>query len=133
MFGRRCPADKIDHEVAVTKFALLFRNGEFSRGEKVGRAEPDLTMIWEGRRCFVEIDHSEHMSEKQMNEKWNLYGSEIDGFVLIVCRTEGRLKRLIQGVERAAVKEVALFTTFDRLTSGMAEPWIDADGNSVRI
>lgn len=131
IYGRRCPADKIAHEVAVTRFALLFENARFIRGERVGRAVPDLTMIWDGRRCHVEIDHSENMIATQMNEKWDRYGSVSDAFILVVCRSEGRMQRVIQGAER--VKDVALFTTFDRLCSGMVEPWIDRAGNAVGI
>ena len=133
VYGRRGPADKIDHEVAVTDFALRYLKAEFSRDGRVGRATPDLTMVWRGRTCFVEIDLSENMAAPQMAEKWNRYGEAIDGFVLVVCRTEGRLARLVAGLKSTPVRDYALFTTFDRLTGGRDEPWVDAEGVAVRI
>lgn len=128
VYGRRCAHDMVEHEVRVTDVALCFPGAAFARGVKVNRAEPDLVMILDGRRCFVEVDNSEKMTAKQMAQKWERYGA-VEGFILVVCRTEGRLERLRAGAE--AVKDAAIFTTFERLRAGLA--WVDWYGNTVVI
>jgi len=131
VYGRRCPQDKIEHEVLVAEFALLFMESALSRGAKVGRAEPDGVMVRDGRRCFVEVDNSGKMTAQQMAAKWKRY-EEVEGFILVIALTEGRMQRLRKGAE--IVKEVALFTTFDRLRRHECpEPWIDWYGNTLRI
>lgn len=130
-YGRRCAPDEIEHEVAVTEVALLFPDATPRRGDMIGRASPDLTLLIGGRRCYVEVDHSQKMTAaRQMRDKWERYGTLSDTeFILVVCRTAGRLDRLRVGAE--AVKEWALFTTFDRLRAG--QPWVDGYGNTVVV
>lgn len=127
---RRCSPDEIEHEVRVTDVAFHFADAPASRGETVNRAAPDLILRIDGRRCYVEVDNSQKMTARQMQEKWERYGTLSDReFILVVCRTTGRLERLRAGAE--AVKEWALFTTFDRLRAG--HPWVDWYGNTVVV
>ena len=130
VYVRRCPADTIEHEVRVTDFALLFSDCRIVRDAKVGGTEADALMIRGGERCYVEIDNSGKMTAKQMTAKWKRY-SGVDGFILVVALTETRMERLRRGAD--LVKNVALFTTFARLQSGMAEPWVDWYGRTARV
>jgi hypothetical protein len=127
-YGRRCPQDKIEHEVRVADLAIIFKDWPFIRGLKVGNAEPDGVMNYKGRRCSIEVDNSGKMTVKQMAAKWRRFG-DVEGFILVVAMTEGRMQRLRNGAE--LVKNAALFTTFERLRSG--QPWIDFEGNPVKI
>lgn len=130
VYGRRCKLDQIEHEVRVADLALLFPEAPIERGVKVGRTEADGMMIRDKRRCFIEVDNSGKMTAKQMESKWKRYeGAE--GFILVVAVTEGRMQRLRKGASR--VKDLALFTTFERLQSGLPEPWVDWYGKTVRI
>ncbi len=71
------------------------------------------------------------MTTKQMREKWLRYG-KVDGFILVICRTKSRLRRLIHTADQ--VKSVALFTRFRWLQSErIREPWIDWQGRRVGI
>lgn len=130
VYGKSCKQDQLEHEVRVTDFALFFRDCPFERGAKVGATEADGLLVRHGQRCYVEIDNSAKMTRKQMDAKWRRYAG-CDGFVLVVALTEARMQRLRQWA--VAMKEIALFTTFDRLRSGLCEPWIDWHGNTVRI
>lgn len=127
---RRCPPDEIEHELRVTDVALHFADAPPSRGETVNRATPDLILRIAGRRCYVEVDNSQKMTAQMMKLKWERYGTLSDReFILVVCHTAGRLERLRTGAE--AVKDWALFTTFDRLRAG--DPWVDWYGNTVVV
>jgi hypothetical protein len=130
VYGRRCKQDQIEHELRVTDFALVFKDSRLTRDAKVGRTEADALMIRDGHRCYVEIDNSGKMTAKQMEAKWKRYDG-VDGFILVVAVTEGRMQRLRRGAE--LVKDAALFTTFDRLRAGGSEPWVDWYGNTVGI
>lgn len=128
--GRQCPQDQIEHEVRVTDFALLYPDARAQRGDVVNRAHPDLTLTIGGRRCYVEVDNSQKMTARQMRDKWERYGRiPDDEFILVVCRTAGRMERLRAGAE--PVKDSALFTTFDRLRAGL--PWVDWYGNTAEV
>jgi hypothetical protein len=130
VYGRRCPQDQIEHEVRVTDLALRFPDSPFARGVKVGRTEADALMIRSGARCYVEVDNSGKMTTKQMEAKWKRYEG-VEGFILVIAVTESRMERLRKGAE--AVKNIALFTTFERLQSGRGEPWIDWYGQRTDI
>ena len=131
-YGRRCREVELEHEVRITDFALLFRDCVFERGVKIGRAEPDAVMVKDGHTCAVEIDNTGHVDRKQMKAKWKLYDeSKFSGYILVVAVTDSRMERLRKGAE--LVKDMALFSTFDRLRSDWAEPWLDWYGKSVRI
>ncbi len=129
VYGRRCQQDQIEHEVRVTDLALHFKDSPFTRGAKVGRTEADATMIRQGRPCYIEVDNSGKMTGKQMQAKWKRYEG-VDGFILVVAVTEGRMQRLRRGAE--LVKDLALFTTFERLQC-MPEAWIDWYGKTTNI
>ena len=120
----------MEHEVRVTDLALLYKDCPFIRDAKVGRTEADGLMIREGKRCYIEVDNSGKMGVKQMTAKWKRYEG-VDGFILVVALTERRMQRLLKGA--TLVKDVALFTTFERLYSGMPEPWIDWYGTTTAI
>jgi len=96
----------------------------------VGRTEPDGLIIRDGQECFVEIDNSGKMDAKQMLAKWKRYEG-VKGYILVVAVTEARMQRLRKDAE--SVKDIALFTTFERLHSDLAEPWVDWYGKTVRI
>jgi len=127
-YGRRCRQVDIEHELRVTDFALRFPACLMDRGVKVGKTEPDGVMEIGGRRCFVEVDNSAKMARAQMQQKWKRYG-KVDGYILVIARSEGRMLRLIEWSE--AIKNVALFTTFTRLEKGL--PWRDWKGATVKI
>lgn len=128
--GRPCRPSDIEHEVRVADVAVHYRGRPFSRDARVGRTEADGLLIHDGRRCYVEVDNTGHMDRKQMNAKWQRYSSgAIDGFILVVCRTDARMERLRAGA--GPVRDHALFTTFDRLRAG--RPWTDWYGKTVVI
>lgn len=130
VYGRPCKLDQIEHEVRVTDLALLFKDSPMTRHAKVGRTEADGLMIRDRHRCYIEVDNSGKMTAKQMEAKWKRYQG-VDGFILVVAVTEARMQRLRRGAE--LVKDVALFTTFERLQSDMPEPWVDWYGHTAQI
>lgn len=132
VYGRWCKHDVLEHEVRVTDFALLFPDSPLSRDAAVGKTEADAVMVRREQTCFVEIDNSGKMTAKQMEAKWRRYrAAEMqDAFILVVARTEARMQKLRKGAE--LVKELAFFTTFDRLRSN-PKPWLDWHGNAERL
>jgi hypothetical protein len=130
VYGRRCKATEIEHEVRIADLALHFPKYPFERGAKIGRAEPDAVMWIEGNRLAIEVDNSGKMTTKQMAAKWERYRTG-EGDILVVAMSEARMDRLRKGAE--AVKERALFTTFERLRAAMAEPWVDWFGKSASL
>lgn len=131
-YGRRCPSDQLEHEIRVTDFALLFPKCRIVRDANVGRTVADGLMMLDGRRLFIEIDNSGKMNVRQLEAKWRRYSEAGGKFnVLVVAVTEGRMQRIRRGAE--LMKNVAFFTTFDRLRSGMAEPWLDFEGSSTDL
>lgn len=130
VYGRRCKQDQIEHEVRITDLALCFPDCPFTPSANVGRTQADALMVRDGKRCFIEVDNSGKMTMKQMEAKWQRYEG-VDGFILVVALTEARMQRLRKNATQ--VKDKALFTTFARLASGMAEPWVDWYGNTTGI
>jgi len=130
VYGRRCKPTEIEHEVRVADLALHFRDCPFQRGVKVGRAEPDAVMVRDGERVAIEVDNSGKMTAKQMAAKWERY-QDGNSYILVVALTEARMQRLRKGAE--PVKDRALFTTFERLRSGMPEPWVDWYGQTTDL
>jgi hypothetical protein len=129
-YGRRCAADEIEHELFVSEIAFHFGLAQAWRGEVVHRANPDLLLRIDGKRCYVEVDNSQKMTARQMQDKWDRYGTlSDDEFILVICHTVGRMERLRAKAE--TVKDWALFTTFDRLRAG--EPWVDYIGTTVLV
>lgn len=101
---------------------------DFERGVKVGKTTPDGVFMRCGVRLCVEVDNGS-MTAKQMRRKWLRYG-KVDGYILVICHSEERLRRLMRGAER--VQDVTIFTTFDWLKS-QEEPWIDRTGVRVKL
>lgn len=130
VYGRRCKQDEIEHEIRITDLALYFKDSPFTPNVAVGRTVADALMIRDGKRCYLEVDNSGKMTTKQMTAKWKRYEG-VEGFILVVALTETRMQRLRKGAE--LVKNIALFTTFKRLWSGEAEPWIDWYGTTTAI
>jgi hypothetical protein len=129
VYGRRCKEDQLEHEVWITEAELLL-GGRFTRSAAVGKTTADALLVRDGTRFFIEVDN-QTMTAKQMRDKWERYGN-VDGYILVVCHTKARLRRLIRSA--ALVKSVALFTRFRWLQSARVnEPWIDWDGKRVRI
>lgn len=96
------------------------------RGVKVNNAEPDGLIERAGDRFYLEADVSGKMNARQMKSKWERYG-KVEGFILVVARTESRMQRLMKGAE--LVKTIALFSTFERVKQG--KPWVDWYGRTV--
>ena len=129
VYGKRCKDDEIEHEIFITEFELLIA-GTLQRNVPIGKTTADGMFIREGTRFFVEVDN-ETMTPKQMREKWVRY-EKIDGFILLVCRTRGRLKRLMRSAER--VKKFILFSRFEWLQmKNVKEKWIDGYGKRAEI
>lgn len=121
VYGKRSKEDEIEHEVLITEAELLV-GGSFQRNVPVGKTIADAMLIRDGVRLYVEVDN-ESMPAKQMREKWVRY-EKIEGYILLICRTKGRLKRLMRSAER--VKNVVLFSRFDWLRRKFVkEKWID--------
>lgn len=130
VYGRLCKQDQLEHEVRIADLALRYQDWPFVRGVKVGKTEADALMVRDGRRCYIEVDNSGKMTTKQMHAKWTRYEG-VEGFILVVAVTEARMQKLRKDAE--LVKDIALFTTFDRLESNTPEPWIDWYGHTVRV
>ena len=129
VYGKASKEGELEHEVLITEAELLL-GGPFQRNVRVGKTTADGFLIRDGNRMYVEIDN-ESMSEKQMREKWVRY-EEIDGFILVICRTKGRLKRLVRSAEK--VKAVVLFSRFDWLRmKTVREKWVDWFGKRAEI
>jgi hypothetical protein len=129
VYGKACKESELEHEAWITEAELLL-GGHFTRNAPVGRTIADALLVRDGVKFFIEVDN-QTMPPKQMREKWQRYG-KVSGFILVICHTKSRLRRLIRGAE--AVKSVALFTRFRWLRSAhVREPWIDWDGNRARV
>jgi hypothetical protein len=129
VYGQRCKEDQLEHEVWITEAELLL-GGPFTRNVAIGKTVADAMLVRDGARFFVEVDNHT-MPPKQMREKWVRYG-KIDGFILVICHTKERLRRLMRGAE--LVKSVALFTRFRWLRAmNVKEPWIDWYRKRARI
>ena len=129
VYGRRCNEDQLEHEVWITEAELLL-GGRFTRPAPVGNTIADALLVRNDVRFFIEVDN-QTMTAKQMRAKWLRYG-EIDCYILVICHTKPRLRRLMRGA--AMVKSVALFTRFRWLQSRyIKEPWFDWYGKRVGI
>ena len=129
VYGKRCNEDQLEHEVWVTEAEFLL-GGSFTRNVSVGKTVADGLLIKGGTRFYIEVDNHT-MTAKQMREKWLRYG-EVDGFILVICHSKARMRRLMRGA--ALVKSVALFTRFRWLQSPrIKEPWFDCYGKRVGI
>ncbi len=130
VYGKKSKDEELEHEVLITE-AELQLGGPFERNAAVGKTIADGLLIRDGARLYVEIDN-ESMSPKQMKEKWMRYDEKLDGFILLICRTKGRLKRLVRSAER--VKNVILFSRFAWLRKEkVSEKWIDWYGKRAKI
>ena len=129
VYGRQCREEEMEHEVLITEAELLL-DVRFARNVAVGKTIADAFFVRDGNRFWVEVDN-QTMPPKQMRDKWLRYG-KVDGYILVICHTKSRLRRLFRTAEQ--VKSVALFTRFRWLRSmRVKEPWIDWDGKRVRI
>jgi hypothetical protein len=129
VYGKRCNSDQLEHEVWLTEAELLL-DGRYTRNVKVGDTVADALLIRNGTRFYLELDN-QSMTTKQMRAKWQRYG-KVDGFILVICHTKARLRRLIRTAE--AVKAVALFTRFRWLRSTrVKEPWVDWYGKRTSL
>ena len=128
VYGKRSKEDELEHEVLITEAEILL--GTFERNARVGKTTADALLLREGTRFYIEVDN-ESMGTKQMKEKWVRY-EEIDGFILVICRTKGRLKRLMRSAEK--VKKFVFFSRFDWLRmKNVKEKWIDWFGKRAEI
>ena len=144
VYGRRRKHAELEHEVWVTE-AELQLGVEFTRDVPVGETVADGSFVKDGSRFWVEVDNHT-MRGKQMEEKWSRYG-EVDGYILVICHTMYRLRKLMRGVKSVKppeptdpekpvhpVKAAALFTLFRWLDSPtLKEPWIDCERNRTRV
>ncbi len=129
VYGKRCREDELEHEVLITEFELLM-DDLLTRNAPVGKTIADGLLTREGYRFFVEVDN-ETMTVKQMKEKWIRYDGA-KGFILLICRTSGRLKRLFRSAAR--VKSQIFFSRFDWLRlKNVKRKWIDCYGKRAEI
>jgi hypothetical protein len=99
---------------------------EGGRAEPVGETVDDGVVTIDGDTYHLEVDTGK-MSRRQMAKKWERYQG-VTEVILVVCTKEHRMHKLM---ERAApVKDIAIFTTFDRLRH-VKEPRLDCSGNSL--
>ena len=129
VYGKKCSPERLAHEVAVAELELLL-DVELMREAKVGRTQADAVAIISKRKWFMEVDNSAKMTAKQMQAKWERYQGVTD-YILVVAMTESRMQRLRKGAER--VKTIAMFSTFDRLRSGVPEPLVDWYGKAAPL
>lgn len=127
-YGRRCKPQDIEHEIHVAWLELYFKT-KLERCVKVGGTECDAAMTYKGRRCYTEVDNSQKMPIKQMQEKWKKYHTHPEGYILVVSRTERRMFKLLLTAD--LVKDRAFFNTFDRLKAG--KRWVDWYGKTVDL
>jgi hypothetical protein len=128
VYGMPCRDDQLEHSVLITEAEMLL--GTLKRDAPVGQTTADGLLVIGGVRFYVEVDN-ETMSPKQMREKWSRYG-DVQGFILVICKTKGRMRRLMQSAEQ--VKDFALFTRFRWLRAkNVKRPWLDCYGKRSGI
>ena len=135
VYGQKCREEELEHEVLATELELIL--GRFERRVRVGKAVADGMLVKGGRRFAIEVDNHT-MTAKQMREKWKHYAEagwangDAERYLLVVCRTKARLKRLIRGC--GPVRGVALFSLLKWLRYRRVKyPWIDWRGNRARV
>ena len=129
VYGMRSKESELEHEVLITEAELLL-SGSFHRNVPIGRTVADGMLIRKGTRLYVEVDN-ETMPANQMRDKWLRYG-EIEGFILLICRTTGRLRTLMRTADQ--VKHVIFFSRFEWLRmENVHEKWIDWYGKRAEI
>lgn len=131
VYGRRSRQSDLEHELRVTDFSEFFIGCPFSRDAKVGTTTADALLPIRGQVCYVEIDNTGNMSRAQMTAKWKRYPRDLKGFILVVAMTESRMERLRTWEGSELVKDVALYSTPERLRAG--RPWTDWYGKTVVI
>jgi hypothetical protein len=120
----------IEHDTLVTEAEWLI-GIRFKRNVRVGKAVADAGFVKDGNKFYVEVDN-QSMTSRQLRQKWRLYGAKIDGFVLVICRTKARMKRLMRSIGH--LRSAALFTRFARLRSEkIKEKWVDCYGKRASI
>lgn len=127
--GRKIKLGMLEHEVLITELRLFFFPHAFERSVPIGKTTADALLTKDQTRFWIELD-TNRMDARQMRAKWMRYGACQD-FILIVCQSEKRLKRLKESAER--VKHIALFTTMNRLKLGRNEPWEDCEGKTTNV
>lgn len=129
VYGKHTKEFALEHEVLITEAELLLGES-IQRNVPIGKAIADGMLIRKGARLYVEVDN-EHMTPSQMREKWIHYGS-VDGFILLICLTTGRMRRLMRSAER--VKNVIFFSRVAWLRmENVREKWIDWYGKRAEI
>ena len=128
VYGRKCKEGDEEHETMVYEFELITRF-RVERDARIGKTEADGVLEHDGDLFFLEVDNSGKMSAKQMRKKWERYRG-VTNVLLVVCTKEHRMHKLIKDAD--PVKNVAIFTTFDRLRN-VAEPWLDCLGNTLAL
>ncbi len=117
----------LEHSVWVTEAELQLK-GRFIRDAKAGEAIADALLLVGEIRFWVEVDN-ETLTKKQWEDKLRAMGDTLKqkepqkDFLLVICRTQGRLRRLMRWCE--SVKSVTLFSRFRWLMSSVRTPWID--------
>lgn len=120
----------LEHETLITELRLHFRDYPFKRSVRVGSTTADALLEKDGNRFFIEVD-TNRMSSRQMQAKVQRYPTQMSDFILFICLTETRMRRLVEYAAR--VKNVSLFSTFERLRSGHTQPWVDGYGRTASV
>ncbi len=127
--GVRGPPDRLEHAVWMTEAELLL-GFDCDREFPFGKAIADLAFELDGDVYAVEIDNGHKQSKKQYEAKMKNYAqAKFDGFLLVLCHTDKRMKSLVKWCE--PLKKVCLFSTFTKLAAG--EPWVDWFGGTVEV
>lgn len=129
VYGKKCREEELEHEALITEAEILI-GAPFLRSVPVGKTVADAKTIREGIDLYLEVDN-ESMTATQMRDKWERYEG-IDGFILLVCRSKGRLRRLIKGAQ--PVKRIILFSRFKWLRlKHVNKRWVDWKGNRIDL
>lgn len=127
--GRKIKLGMLEHEVLITELRLHFFPHPFERSVPIGKTTADALLFKDQTKFWIELD-TNRMDQRQMRAKWLRYGNCQD-FILIVCQSEKRLKRLKESAQQ--VKHIALFTTMNRLKLGRDKPWEDCEGKATNV
>lgn len=138
VWGPRGPPQYLlEHAVLVTRAELLLAgllpDVHCARNVAINEAIADAGFTHDGDKYYVEVDN-QTMTAKQMRQKWLRYG-DVKGFILVICRTEARLKQLLHGAKQVLpVRNTALFTLFRWLEdTQIQKPWVDWKGQWTQL
>ncbi len=133
VYGKPCSQREILHELYVTDFSRIYRDWDYSREARVGETMADALMTKDNQCALLELDCSGKLTKKQYEQKWESY-RRCRSRLLVIAMNEPRMQRIRSWSK--AVRNIALFTTFERLLADeneVAERWVVCAVNSTQI